>query len=102
MTRMNTYGQRLRFSGLPDALGRYRRHSEAQRTGGNTIQTPMLIKTGAPVYVNIHEAALKGYPAMLLDVDTDRHAMKTHLVPDKLGVRAYLHLLSNLRGAHLL
>ena len=29
---------------------------------------------------------------MLLDVDTDRHAMKTHLVPDKLGVRAYLHL----------
>ncbi len=80
------------FSGLPDALGRYRRHSEAQRTGGNTIQTPMLIKTGTPVYVNIHEAALKGYPAMLLDVDTDRHAMKTHLVPDKLGVRAYLHL----------
>lgn len=82
------------FSDLPKALGSYRRHSEAQRTGGTTIQTPMLIKTAdkTPVYVNIHEAALAGYPAMLLDVDTDAHAMKSHLVPDRLGVSAYLQL----------
>lgn len=82
------------FSDLPKALGSYRRHSEAQRTGGNTIQTPMLIKTTgeSPVYVNIHEAALDGYPAMLLDVDTEGHDMKSHLVPDRLGVSAYLQL----------
>lgn len=82
------------FSDLPKALGSYRRHSEAQRTGGTTIQTPMLIKTAdkTPVYVNIHEAALAGYPAMLLDVDTDAHTMKSHLVPDRLGVSAYLQL----------
>ena len=80
------------FSELPKALGNYRRHSEAQRTGGTTIQTPMLMKTAEPVYVNIHEAALAGYPAMLLDVDTEKNAMSAHLVPDRLGVSAYLQL----------
>ncbi len=80
------------FSGLPEALNSYRRHSEAQRTGGNTIQTPMLLKTGDGVYVNMHEAALDGYPAMLLDVDTENYDMTSHLVPDRLGVSAYLQL----------
>lgn len=80
------------FSGLPEALGSYRRHSEAQRTDGTTIQTPMLLKTDDSVYVNIHEAALDGYPAMLLDVDTGKFDMKAHLVPDRLGVSAYLQM----------
>lgn len=82
------------FSDLPKALGSYRKHSEAQRTGGSTIQTPMLIKTEGddPVYVNVHEAALKGYPAMLLDVDIAGYGMKSHLVPDRLGVSAYLQM----------
>ncbi|MDE6226027.1 MAG: glycoside hydrolase family 97 protein [Muribaculaceae bacterium] len=80
------------FSALPEALGNYRHHSEAQRTGGNTIQTPMLMKTADPVYVNIHEAALDGYPAMLLDVDTENNSMSAHLVPDRLGVSAYLQM----------
>ncbi len=80
------------FSGLPGALAGYGRHSEAQRTGGNTIQTPMLLKSADPVYVNVHEAALVGYPAMLLDVDPERNKMKAHLVPDRLGVSAYLQL----------
>ena len=80
------------FSRLPEALGSYKRHSEAQRAGGTSIQTPMLLKTAEPVYVNIHEAALAGYPAMLLDVDTEANSMKTRLVPDRLGVAAYLQL----------
>lgn len=80
------------FSGLTEAMGNYGRHTEAQRTGGNTIQTPMLLKTSSPLYINIHEAALVGYPAMLLDVDVDNYSMKSHLVPDRLGVRAYLQL----------
>ena len=83
------------FSKLPEALGSYHRHSEAQRTGGDVIQTPMLIKTNDsknPVYVNIHEAALAGYPAMLLDVDVENNNMSSHLVPDRLGVSAYLQL----------
>ena len=80
------------FSRLPEALDNYGRHTEAQRTGGSIIQTPMLIKTADPVYVSIHEAALVGYPAMLLDVDTADRSMRTHLVPDRLGVKAYLQL----------
>ena len=80
------------FSGLPEALESYSRHSEAQRTGGNTIQTPMLLKTSDGVYINLHEAALDGYPAMLLDVDPVTFTMKSHLVPDRLGVSAYLEM----------
>lgn len=80
------------FSELPVALNNYRKHSEAQRTGGTTIQTPLLLKTGDGVYVSAHEAALIGYPAMLLDVETDSFSMKSHLVPDRLGVAAYLQM----------
>ncbi len=80
------------FSGLPEALKSYGRHSEAQRVEGLTIQTPMLLKTADGVYVNMHEAALVGYPAMLLDVDPVSYAMKSHLVPDRLGVSAYLQM----------
>lgn len=80
------------FSDLPVALKNYRRHSEAQRTNGTTVQTPLLLKTKEGVYVSAHEAALNGYPAMLLDVDPDSFSMKSHLVPDRLGVCAYLQL----------
>lgn len=80
------------FSRLPEALDSYGRHTEAQRTRGTIIQTPMLLKTADPVYVSVHEAALVGYPAMLLDVDTADRSMRTHLVPDRLGVKAYLQL----------
>ena len=80
------------FTKLPDALRNYRKHSEAQRVDGVTIQTPMLIKTKDSVYINAHEAALDGYPAMLLDVNPEKYTMKAHLVPDRLGVSAYLQL----------
>lgn len=80
------------FTELPDALRNYRKHSEAQRVDGVTIQTPMLIKTKDSVYINAHEAALDGYPAMLLDVNPEKYTMKAHLVPDRLGVSAYLQL----------
>lgn len=80
------------FTGLPDALSRYGRHTEAQRAEGTTVQTPLLIKTTDSVYISAHEAALAGYPAMLLDVAPASYSMKSHLVPDRLGVSAYLQL----------
>lgn len=80
------------FSELPMALDSYARHTEAQRAGGTSVQTPLLIKTSDSVYINAHEAALNGYPAMLLDVDTEKYSMTSHLVPDRLGVSAYLQL----------
>ncbi len=80
------------FSDLPQALASYSGHTESQRSQGTDIQTPMLLKTADPVYVNIHEAALVGYPAMLLNVDTEANDMKVRLVPDRLGVSAYLQM----------
>ncbi len=80
------------FTDLPEALSKYPRHTEAQRVDGVTIQTPMLLKTGDGIYVNMHEAALDGFPAILLDVEPADYSMKTHLVPDRLGVGAYVKL----------
>ncbi len=79
-------------SAIPETLAKYHTHTEAQRADGMNIQTPMLMKTPDSVYVNLHEAALIGYPAMLLDVDADNLKFKTHLVPDRLGVKAYLQM----------
>ena len=71
-------------------------HTESQRVldGENPVQTPLLIKTKdkKPIYINLHEAALLNYPAMLLDTDTTTYSLSAHLVPDKLGVRGYLQL----------
>lgn len=80
------------FSGLGETLRNFHKHTESQRAGSNTVQTPLLVKTADPVYVTMHEAALVGYPAMLLEVDSARRSMKTELVPDRLGVKAYLQL----------
>ncbi len=81
-----------RLSEVPATIASYHTHTEAQRAAGNTIQTPMLMKTGDGVYVNIHEAALDRYPAMLLEVDTAANRLKTELVPDRLGVKAYMQM----------
>ena len=84
-----------RLSEMPNALkSKAGRHSESQWAPelANAIQTPMLAKSDDGLYINIHEAALIGYPAMQLDLDTDTFGMKAHLTPDKLGVRGYLQL----------
>ena len=84
-----------KLSKMPDALkSKAGKHSESQWAPelANTIQTPMLAKTDDGLYVNIHEASLIGYPAMQLDLDTSTFGMKSHLTPDKLGVRGYLQL----------
>ena len=69
------------------------RHSESQAIGGLSVQTPLLMKSpDGKQYVNIHEAALIGYPAMALDVDTCTYSLSAHLTPDRNGVAAYLQL----------
>ena len=69
-------------------------HTESDAiTDGVTVQTPLMLKSpDGKMFVNIHEAALAGYPALQLDVDTAAYALKSHLTPDRLGVRAYLQL----------
>jgi glucan 1,4-alpha-glucosidase len=58
--------------------------------GPNAVQTPLMLKTEAGLYVNLHEAALSNYPAMNLLVDRRTFSLSSHLVPDAVGNKAYL------------
>lgn len=80
------------FSGLAENL-KAGAHGESSTIDGLAVQTPVMLKgtdLKNPVYINIHEAALVGYPAMALDADPAKRQLSAHLTPDKLGVRAYL------------
>jgi len=55
------------------------------------VQTPLMLKTADGRYINIHEAALRDYPAMQLHVDRKDFLLSARLVPDALGNKAYLH-----------
>ncbi|RYY96681.1 MAG: glycoside hydrolase family 97 protein, partial [Chitinophagaceae bacterium] len=56
----------------------------------NSVQTPLMLKTGEGLYINIHEAALVNYPAMNLLVDRSSFTLSAALVPDAVGNKAYL------------
>ena len=56
----------------------------------NGVQTPLMMKTGENLYINIHEAALVNYPAMNLVIDKKVNTFNAHLVPDAVGNKAYL------------
>lgn len=56
----------------------------------NSVQTPLLLKTDAGIFINIHEAALMNYPVMQLQLNKPDHSFITHLVPDAIGNKAYL------------
>jgi len=55
------------------------------------VQTPLMMKTDDGLYINIHEAALRHYPAMQLHVDHASLCLSANLVPDAVGNKAYLH-----------
>lgn len=59
------------------------------KTPGLTVQTPLMLKSADGLYINIHEAALVGFPAMLLNVDDKSFSLTSHLTPDKLGKKGY-------------
>lgn len=56
----------------------------------NTVQTPLMMKTSDGIYMNIHEAALINYPAMILEVNKSTFSLTSHLVSDAVGNKAYL------------
>lgn len=73
---------------------RRHRHTESQAIEGVCVQTPLMIKTAGdrPLYINIHEANLRNYGALSLDVDSARCSLSAHITPDRLGVLAYVKL----------
>lgn len=81
-----------KFSGLKEALAKYPEYGKSGEIVGTVVQTPLLMKSDDGVYVSLHEAAVDGYPCYLMDVDTEKYAFKSHIIPDKLGVGAYLQL----------
>ncbi len=63
----------------------------AQTTIKNlATQTPLMMKTNEGLYINIHEAGLKNYPAMCLNVDDKTFSLSSHLVPDAVGNKGYI------------
>jgi len=80
------------ISALPQNLHQVK-HSESTYIRGLAIQTPVMMKHPlGKVYINLHEAALQGYPMMALDVDSDSKTLSAHLTPDKQGICARLQL----------
>ncbi len=56
----------------------------------NAVQTPLMMKSGDGLYINIHEAALVNYPAMYLSVDRQTFGLTSHLAPNAVGSAAFL------------
>ena len=68
-------------------------HGESSLIPGLAVQTPAMLKSrDGRLYVNIHEAALKGYGSMALDVDTTSLTLTSHISPDVHGVTGYVQL----------
>lgn len=68
-------------------------HGEGSLIPGLAVQTPVMLKgKEGNLYVNIHEAALKGYGAMALDVDPASLSFTSHISPDIHGVTGYVQL----------
>ncbi|HNG40806.1 MAG TPA: glycoside hydrolase family 97 N-terminal domain-containing protein, partial [Cyclobacteriaceae bacterium] len=54
------------------------------------VQTPLMMKSADGLYINIHEAALVNYPAMILTINKSTLALTSTLAPDAVGNKAYL------------
>lgn len=59
------------------------------------VQTPLMMKSNDGLYINIHEANLRNYPAMQLHTDAQSLTFSSNLVPDANGNKAYLRAPAN-------
>ena len=58
--------------------------------GKYMVQTPLMMKAPSGLYLNIFEAAVVNYPVMHLNADVTNYKLKTELVPNAIGDKAYL------------
>lgn len=49
------------------------------------VQTPLMMKSSDGLYINIHEAALKDYSCMSLNLDDKNMVLESWLTPDAIG-----------------
>ena len=78
------------FGGTSPENGKVADEISARFPIANTVQTPLMMKTSDGLYINIHEAALVNYPAMILEVNRVAFGLTSHLVTDAMGNKAYL------------
>ena len=80
------------ISEIPKLIDKVREESLATKTPtpNVAVQTPLMLKSSDGLYINLHEAALVNYPAMMLNVSATEHQLSAHLVPDKNGVKGYI------------
>ncbi|MFT3740120.1 MAG: glycoside hydrolase family 97 protein [Breznakibacter sp.] len=57
---------------------------------GTGVQTPLMLKSGDGLYINIHEAALVDYSCMSLNLDDKNFILESFLTPDAVGDKGYL------------
>lgn len=62
----------------------------SQTIAPGTLQTPLMLKTDNGFYMNFHEAALMGYPALHLSLNAQRLVLTSHLTPDGQGKKGYI------------
>ena len=58
--------------------------------GKYTVQTPLMMKSPSGLYLNIFEAAVVNYPVMHLKADVTNYKLRSELVPNAIGDKAYL------------
>ncbi|WP_339919949.1 glycoside hydrolase family 97 protein [uncultured Flavobacterium sp.] len=58
--------------------------------GKYIVQSPLMMKSAAGLYVNIFEAAVVNYPVMHLNVDVKNYKLNAQLVPNAIGDKVYL------------
>ncbi len=58
--------------------------------GKYVIQSPLMMKSTEGIYINIFEAAVVNYPVMHLDIVPNEFKLKSHLVSNAIGDKAYL------------
>lgn len=61
-----------------------------EKSAADRVQTPLMLKADDGLYLNIHEAALVNYPAMMLTVNRQTFGLTSTLIPSATGAAAYL------------
>jgi hypothetical protein len=74
-------------SRFDDALTGNASQEQFAKTG---VQTSLMIKTKDGLYLNLHEAALKEYSLMNLNLDESSMIFKSWLTPDAIGNKGYM------------
>jgi hypothetical protein len=54
------------------------------------VQTSLMLKTAAGLYINLHEAALINYSCMHLNLDDKKMVFESWLTPDEKGDKGYI------------